>query len=321
VIEVEALTKRYGTRLAVDGATFRAEAGEILGLLGPNGAGKSSTMRILAGYLSATSGAVRVAGFDVGRHSNEVRRRLGYLPEHSGLYLEMRVGEYLKYRSSIKGVPFSRRDAVVSQAMSATGVESVSSRIIGQLSKGYRQRVSLAATLLHEPPVLILDEPTAGLDPIQQREIRTLVRELGKKHTVLFSTHVLSEAEAVCDRVVIMNHGRVLADGAPRVLAAEFRSQVLALELDGDPDRVLAVLARLDVEAEVVRCEPTLQLRVRLDDASHLEARRRIARALTAADAVVLEMSVQGTSLDDVFRRVTEDADARALAATEVSPS
>src|SRR5689334_2149019 len=218
MIEVENLTKRYAGRTAVSGISFTVNRGEIVGLLGPNGAGKSTTMRILSCFLPATSGTVRVGGRDVFHDSTEVRRRIGYMPENNPLHGEMRVREYLKFRARLKGLGRQRSRERVDVVMEQCGLTDVSKRIIGQLSKGYKQRVGLADALVHEPDLIILDEPTAGLDPNQIRSVRQLIKDLAGKHTVLLSTHILPEVEMTCNRVLILHEGRVLADDTPRNL-------------------------------------------------------------------------------------------------------
>ena len=230
MIEVTDLTKRYAGHTAVAGISFAVNRGEIVGLLGPNGAGKSTTMRILSTFLPATSGTVRVAGFDVFHDSVEVRRRIGFMPENNPLYLEMRVREYLKFRARLKGLGWSRSRERVDTVMEQCGLTDVRRRIIGQLSKGYRQRVGLADALVHEPELIILDEPTIGLDPNQIRSVRHLIKGLAGKHTVLISTHILPEAEMMCSRMLIMFAGKILAADTPenlqRVMAGN--SQVIA---------------------------------------------------------------------------------------------
>jgi ABC-2 type transport system ATP-binding protein len=211
MIEVENLTKRYPGRTAVDGISFQIGRGEVVGFLGPNGAGKSTTLRILSSFLPATSGTARVAGFDVFREPDEVRRRIGYMPENNPLHLDMRVREYLKFRARLKGLGWRRSRERVDAVLQQCGLTDVSGRIIGQLSKGYRQRVGLADALVHEPDLIILDEPTIGLDPHQIRSVRALVKELGKRHTVVLSTHILNEVEMTCSRVLILHRGRILA--------------------------------------------------------------------------------------------------------------
>src|SRR5450755_1240061 len=230
MIEVSNLTKRYAGRAAVHNLSFTVERGEIVGLLGPNGAGKSTTMRILSCFLPATSGTVRVAGLDVFSDSAEVRRRIGYMPENNPLHLEMRVREYLKFRARLKGLGWRRSRERVSTVMEQCGLTDVSRRIIGQLSKGYKQRVGLADALVHEPDLIILDEPTIGLDPNQIRSVRQLIKSLAEKHTVLISTHILPEAEMMCSRMLIMYDGKILAADTPENLQKLMQgsSQIIA---------------------------------------------------------------------------------------------
>ena len=218
MIKVEDLTKRYAGATALNGVSFEVQRGEIVGFLGPNGAGKSTTMRILTGFIPASSGRVQVAGLDVFEHSLEVRERVGYMPENNPLYTDMRVSEYLKFRAKLKRLPRSERQERIPEVMELTGIKDVSHRIIGHLSKGYRQRVGLADALLAEPDLLILDEPTIGLDPVQIRQVRQLIKDLGKRHTILLSTHILPEVEMTCNRVIIIHHGRILASDTPESL-------------------------------------------------------------------------------------------------------
>ena len=215
MIEVADLTKKYPGRTAIAGLTFQVGRGEIVGFLGPNGAGKSTTMRILSCYLPATSGTARVAGYDVFTQSMEVRRRIGYMPENNPLHPEMRVREYLKFRARLKGLGIVRSRERVDTVLEQCSLAGVSKRIVGQLSKGFRQRVGLADALVHEPDLIILDEPTIGLDPEQLRSVRQLIKNLGGKHTVLISTHILPEVEMTCSRVLIMRQGRILAADTP----------------------------------------------------------------------------------------------------------
>ncbi len=215
MIEVANLTKRYAGHTAVSGISFSVERGEIVGLLGSNGAGKSTTMRILSCYMPATSGTVRVAGLDVFKEADEVRRRIGYMPENNPLHPEMRVREYLKFRARLKGLGWRRSRERVDVVLEQCGLTDVSRKIIGHLSKGYRQRVGLADALVHEPELIILDEPTIGLDPLQIRSVRQLIKEMGRNQTVLISTHILPEVEMTCNRVVILYEGKVLAADTP----------------------------------------------------------------------------------------------------------
>src|SRR5690242_20406766 len=208
IIEVENLTKRYAGHTAVDGLTFSVGRGEIVGFLGPNGAGKSTTMRVLSCFMPATSGSARVAGFDVFSEADDVRRRIGYMPENNPLHLDMRVREYLRFRARLKGLGIRRSRERVDVVMQQCGLTDVGRKLVGQLSKGYRQRVGLADALVHEPELIILDEPTIGLDPHQIRSVRHLIKDLARNHTVLISTHILSEVEMTCNRVLIMHQGK-----------------------------------------------------------------------------------------------------------------
>ena len=236
MIEVEGLSKRYGSRLAVNNVSFRVEPGEIVGFLGPNGAGKSTTLRMLTGYLAPSQGAIRIDGVDAVRNSIHARDRLGYMPEGVPLYREMRVREYLRHRGALKGV--SKVAEAVDRCLELAGVADARNRIIGQLSKGYRQRVGLAEALIADPPILILDEPTSGLDPNQVRQFRELVRNFGGKKTVLLSTHILSEVEAVCDRVIIIREGEKVADLAPGDSETSLEDVVAELPTRGASDAV-----------------------------------------------------------------------------------
>ncbi len=218
MLEVEDLTKRYAGRAAVSGISFTVGRGEIVGLLGPNGAGKSTTLRILAGFLTASSGSVRIGGLDAQRQAEEVRRRIGYMPENNPLYPEMRVREYLKFRARLKGLGRRQSRERVSVVTEQFGLGEVSRKLIGHLSKGFRQRVGLADTIVHDPDLIILDEPTIGLDPTQIRTVRQLIKDLGRQHTVVLSTHILPEAEMTCQRVLILHLGRIVAEGAPAEL-------------------------------------------------------------------------------------------------------
>ena len=235
-IDVQNLTKNYGTVLAVDNISFQVKAGELVGFLGPNGAGKSTTMRILTTYLPASKGYARVAGFDVMYESMDVRRRVGYLPESVPLYAEMRVGEYLSYRARLKGVERSVRTARLDDCMTRCRIKEVKTRLLGTLSKGYRQRVGLADALLADPPVLILDEPTSGLDPLQIKQTLETIRALAGRHTVLLSTHILDEVEESCERVVIVNKGQIGFDDTLKSISD--REPVLQIEVRGPSEAV-----------------------------------------------------------------------------------
>jgi ABC-2 type transport system ATP-binding protein len=251
MIQVHELTKQYGPVRAVDGISFAVDRGEIVGVLGPNGAGKSTTLRILTSYLSASSGTATVAGFDVMTESDGVRQNIGYLPQAVPIYPEMRVDEYLAYRAKLKGVDRAVRNSRIDQCLERCRCREVRRRLIGTLSNGYRQRVGLADALVHNPPILILDEPTAGLDPIQIRETLSTIRDLADSHTVLLSTHILSEVEAVCRRVIIINKGRIGLDRPLADLAAD--NAMVEVEVRGPADAVAAALRRIDGVQSVSR--------------------------------------------------------------------
>lgn len=245
MISVQNLVKRYGAKTAVNDLSFSVDKGEVVGFLGPNGAGKSTTLRIIAGFLGATSGSVSVAGHDIGKESFEARQKLGYMPEAVPLYPEMRVGEYLRHRAELKRVPGAQRKDAVWDAMGKANVRDVANVVIGNLSKGYKQRVGLADALVARPPLLVLDEPTAGLDPNQIREVRDVIRELGKEHTVLLSTHILSEVEASCTRVVVIAGGKLVAGGTMDEIAAKRRSAGLRLVVRGNANAAVEALKRV----------------------------------------------------------------------------
>jgi ABC-2 type transport system ATP-binding protein len=314
MIEVEGLVKRYGEVLAVQGISFRIGEGEVVGFLGPNGAGKSTTLRILTGYMPATAGSVRIAGFDVLTRSLEVRRRLGYLPENVPVYPEMRVEEFLRFRALLKGVP--RRDLAqrVESALERCGCREMRRRMIGTLSKGYRQRVGIADAVVHDPPILILDEPTSGLDPNQRVEVRRLIASLGAEKTVILSTHILAEVEAVARRVVIVHRGRIAADGTPDQLAERFAGETrLSVAARGSRDALLAALRAVPgVASATARQGDELESGVAVCDvsvAAGADPREAIAAAVAAAGLPLRELHRETADLEAIFRRLTvEDA-------------
>src|SRR5262245_28538109 len=274
MIHVSELTKYYGDYAAVQDVSFKVQRGKIVGFLGPNGAGKTTTMRILAGFLTATSGKAAIAGFDVFWQPLEVRRRIGYMPENCPLYQEMRVSEYLHFRGGIKGLYGGQRRQRIDYVVDRCWLGDVRRQIIGTLSKGYRQRVGLADALLASPPVLILDEPTAGLDPTQIISTRKLIRELGQEHTILLSTHILSEVEATCDGVIIIHRGRVVASGALDELAQQAGEQrTLVALVDGavDADAVRSLPGAAGVDSEPA--DGCVRLRIRTASAEELSPR------------------------------------------------
>jgi len=257
MIEVQGLTKRYGPFTAVEGVTFRVEEGEILGFIGPNGAGKTTTMRILTGFLPATEGTASVAGFDVFEAPMEVKRRVGYLPETPPLYREMTVGRYLAFVAELRGVPSKERYKRIGGVMDRVGLTGWERRILGSLSKGYRQRVGIAQALVHDPPVLILDEPTSGLDPSQTAGVRALIDELSGEHTVVISTHILREVEALCDRVVMINKGHIAAQGTLDEVRSRASPPHFAVELGvGGEEASREALKAVGTLSEVKTVEP-----------------------------------------------------------------
>ena len=311
MIEVSKLIKLYAGHTAVDDVSFHVNRGEIVGLLGPNGAGKSTTMRILSGFLPATTGTVRVAGFDVFTQSAEVRRRIGYMPENNPLYPEMRVREYLKYRARLKGLGRQRSRDRVDVVLQQCALTEVSNKIIGQLSKGYRQRVGLADALVHEPELIILDEPTIGLDPNQIRSVRQLIKDLAKKHTVLLSTHLLHEAELTCNRMIILREGKILAEGTPDNLQQTMSKSVqviaeIAAPLAGLKKcwEEMAEVALFDIspaDGEFHRCALTPR------DGTDLRA---LVFAVARANGWTLrELTRNRHSLEDIYIRLTRQYD------------
>jgi ABC-2 type transport system ATP-binding protein len=315
VIEVQHLTKRYGRVTAVDDVSFRVERGEILGFLGPNGAGKTTTMRILTGYMPATEGKAIVAGFDVFEQPIEAKRRIGYLPETPPLYPDLSVREYLDFVAKIKGVPSRERRARVQQVMGRTHIADMANRLCGKLSKGYKQRVGIAQALIHNPDVLILDEPTAGLDPKQINETRGLIRELAGDHTVILSTHILPEVAQTCQRVVIIAKGRVVAIDTPDNLTARLRgSETIYVQVDAagaDASAALSRVAGVTRVAESTRHERSVAYEV--DSEAGRDVRSDLAKTIVTSGWGLLEMRPMRMSLEEIFLTLTtEDSPAPA---------
>jgi ABC-2 type transport system ATP-binding protein len=314
MIQVEHLTKKYGDRTAVQDIGFKIEKGEVIGFLGPNGAGKTTTLRMLTGYLAPDEGQIKIDGIDVIADSIRARRHIGYMPESVPLYSELRVEEYLSYRARLKGVPRPQQKARISSAMEMAQVAEVRGRIIGQLSRGYRSRVGLADALVAQPPVLILDEPTAGLDPNQIRQVRNLIRDMAGKTTVILSTHILPEVEYTCGRVLIIHEGRLVGEGTPGDLRVQGVSgQQITVEARGDREQVLAVLARVEgvrkvVESSVLQPDPVNPLvRARLETEANPSIAEAIFSAAASAGFVLRELRRDKTSLEDVFASLTTE--------------
>ena len=307
MIEVKNLTKRYGGVKAVDNISFTAESGEVVGLLGPNGAGKSTTMNIITGYLGATSGDVLIDGVDILENPRVAKAKIGYLPELPPLYQDMTVQRWLEFVFDLKKVRLPKKEHV-SEVMEVVKISDVAGRVIRNLSKGYRQRVGLAGALMGNPPVLILDEPTVGLDPKQIIDIRKLIKSLGKKHTIIFSSHVLSEVSAVCDRIVMINNGKIVADAKTDELSeAVSGSGVLLLEAEGSASAVRDAVSSVDGVTRVTVKGRTYTVEYE----SGRDVRRGIFNALAKAGCPILMMRPGGLTLEESFLKLTEGGEDR----------
>jgi ABC-2 type transport system ATP-binding protein len=310
LIEVKNLTKSFGDRVAVDHVSFTVNRGEILGFLGPNGAGKTTTMRILTGFMPATSGTATVAGFDVFNDSLEVRKRIGYLPEAPPIYLDMTVESYLDFVTRIKLVPAEKRKARISDALEKTSLQDKRHELIKRLSRGYKQRVGLAQALVHDPDVIILDEPTVGLDPKQIIEVRHLIRGLAGSHTVILSTHILPEVSMTCDRVVIINRGKIAAVDTPANLSSKAGGgQNIRVEVDADEPALRAALGKI---AGVVRLEVEAggapgRLAAIVQTASGQDVRSQIAATIVGRGWPLFELRAANLSLEEIFLQLTTD--------------
>jgi len=310
VIEVSGVTKKYGERAAVDGVGFTVSRGEILGFLGPNGAGKTTTMRILTGYVPPTSGTARVAGFDVQENPIEAKRRIGYLPEHPPLYIEMLVRPFLRFVATIRDVPRKEINARVDRAIERCGLTAVADRLIGHLSKGYQQRVGLAQAILHDPDVLILDEPMVGLDPAQIIDIRQLIKSFAGAHTVILSTHILAEVTMTCNRVLIINEGRIAADETLEQLAARGeRTRRVTLRLARPGDGVVGPLRAIPGVLSVSRDGGQDGAYVVETEGSR-DLSEQIAQVVVTHGWGLLEMRPVTRSLEDIYIRITQGVEA-----------
>ena len=326
MIEVTNLTKKYGRTTAVDGVSFTVQKGEILGFLGPNGAGKTTTMRILTCYLPPTEGTARVAGYDVFEQPLEVKRRVGYIPETPPLYIDMEVQTFLDFVAKIKGVPSKLRKAKLDEAIEKCRIVDVRRTLIGKLSKGYRQRVGLAQAILHNPEVLILDEPTAGLDPKQIIETRELIKGLGGEHTIVLSTHILPEVSMTCGRVVIINKGKVVAEDTPDNLMHRLRgAAALRIEARGDSQTIASALERVPGVTKLsARTGAPGVLTFDVEAAAGQDVRALLARAVVQAGFDLVGLSQVGMSLEEIFLHLTTTdtaaAPAEPPAAAEAPP-
>jgi len=308
MLEIEHLTKVYpGMNVpAIQDVSFGVKKGEILGFLGPNGAGKTTTMRIITGFMPATSGKVTVGGYDVFDHSMEARRLIGYLPENAPLYEDMRVEEYLHFRAKIKGVPRRERKKRVDEVIEKCWIGDVRKKVIGQLSKGYRQRVGIADALVHNPKVLILDEPTIGLDPNQVRQVRRMIKELGGEHTILLSSHILPEVEMVSNRVVIINKGRVVAEDKPENLSERLRGgSRVVVELKGPEKAIVEGVSKIDGVKSVLKLSSNGFDRFEIEVEKGHDVREEIYRLASSNGWVLRELHLERVSLEDVFVHLT----------------
>jgi ABC-2 type transport system ATP-binding protein len=298
-IEVKNLSKYYGDQAAVDNISFQAKDGEILGFLGPNGAGKSTTMKIITGFIPASSGEVNVCALDVVKNPMETRKKIGYLPEHNPLYLDMYVKEYLQFIGKIYKVPNLK--SRVDEMIETVGLQREQHKVIGALSKGYRQRVGLAQAIIHDPEVLILDEPTSGLDPNQLTEIRGLIKAIGKAKTVMLSTHIMQEVEAICDRVIIINKGRIVANEKAQDLQKSRESQVLFVEFEGTVSR-----NQLTQLKEVRKVENAGNNTFLIESVDKVDLRKVIAEYAKEKDLLILTSRIEEKSLEDIFKDLTK---------------
>ena len=309
MIRVEALTKDYGPHRAVDHITFEVHAGEVLGFLGPNGAGKTTTMKMLTCFMAPTAGRAQVAGFDVSEQSLEVQQKIGYLPEDTPLYRDMLVYDYLDFVGNLRGLEKANRRAKIKDIAGLCGIASHLGRPIGELSRGYRQRVGLAQAMVHNPEILILDEPTSGLDPNQIVEIRSLIKQIGREKTVILSTHILPEVQATCSRVIIIAGGKLVADGTPAELQAREHGNRYSIVVEGAPAE--AVRAKLTAIQGVTGCEAVPggngAHEFVIDARTSEDLRRPLFRCAVESGWTLLELGRKAASLEDVFRKLTTD--------------
>ena len=310
MIEVRNLTKKYGDHFAVQDISFSLEKGKIYGLLGPNGAGKSTTMNIMTGYIAATSGEVIIEGHDIFKEAEEAKKHIGYLPEIPPLYMDMTVWEYLFTVADLKGVPKSERKSMIGDVMEKVMITNMKDRLIKNLSKGYKQRVGIAQTLIGNPDIIILDEPTVGLDPKQIIEIRTLIKQLGEDHTVLISSHILSEIGAVCDHVVIINKGHLVVSDSTENLEKLFKGQdILCLSAQGELEKIQNILREFPALsiADMKEAEEAETYRFQLKVQHQADYRKQLFFRFAEAGIPLLEISRAGMSLEDIFLEITEE--------------
>ena len=308
MIEVKDLVKKYGSHLAVDHLSFTLESGKIYGFLGPNGAGKSTTMNIMTGYLGATQGSVLIDGHDILKESEEAKKHIGYLPELPPLYMDMTVQEYLEFAAELKKLPKEKRESDISEVMKLTRLQDVSGRLIKNLSKGYKQRVGLAQAILGFPEIIILDEPTVGLDPKQIIEIRELIRTLSKKHTVILSSHILAEVREVCDYILIISKGKLVASDTPENLELlRNGASSLELEVKAAPETARVILSTIDdINTMEMHIENENLTRVKLETKNGADIREAVFYAFAEEKCPLLEMKTAKASLEDIFMELTQ---------------
>lgn len=308
MIEVKDLVKKYGSHLAVDHLSFTLESGKIYGFLGPNGAGKSTTMNIMTGYLGATQGSVLIDGHDILKEPEEAKKHIGYLPELPPLYMDMTVQEYLEFAAELKKLPKEKRESDISEVMKLTRLQDVSGRLTKNLSKGYKQRVGLAQAILGFPEIIILDEPTVGLDPKQIIEIRELIRTLSKKHTVILSSHILAEVREVCDYILIISKGKLVASDTPENLELlRNGASSLELEVKAAPETARAILSTIDdINTMEMHIENENLTRVKLETKNGADIREAVFYAFAEEKCPLLEMKTAKASLEDIFMELTQ---------------
>ena len=308
MIEVKDLVKKYGSHLAVDHLNFTLESGKIYGFLGPNGAGKSTTMNIMTGYLGATQGSVLIDGHDILKEPEEAKKHIGYLPELPPLYMDMTVQEYLEFAAELKKLPKEKRESDISEVMKLTRLQDVSGRLIKNLSKGYKQRVGLAQAILGFPEIIILDEPTVGLDPKQIIEIRELIRTLSKKHTVILSSHILAEVREVCDYILIISKGKLVASDTPENLELlRNGASSLELEVKAAPETARAILSTIDdIDTMEMHIENENLTRIKLETKNGADIREAVFYAFAEEKCPLLEMKTAKASLEDIFMELTQ---------------
>lgn len=309
MIEIKHLTKKFGSTTILDDISFSVKTGEILGFLGPNGAGKSTTMKIITSFWTPTSGSIEVDGHDVASESIVTRQKIGYLPETVPLYEDMRVYEYLRFVAEVRGITKDKIKDRIREVIEKCGLKKVIRQPIEELSKGYRQRVGLAQSIMHNPDILILDEPTTGLDPNQIAEIRNLIKELGKEKTVIFSTHILSEVSATCDRVIIINNGKIVGEGSPSELMAKAGGQdIIYVKIKGPQEQILSKLQTLEnvQKAEVKDKESDDIYGYEIEPKADVDLREQLSMLVMNNNWSILEFSKKSVSLEDVFRELTK---------------